>query len=406
MAPSVVIVGSGQAGYETAVSLRAKGFDGSVTLVGDEPGVPYHRPPLSKAFLKGDAEPVSVTLRPADYFSKNGIDLRCARTAVEIDRVDKRVRIADGPPLDYDKLVLATGSRNRPLSVAGADLPGVVYLRTLAEATELARHLSSSAAVVIIGGGFIGLEVAAAARARGATVTVIEAGDRPMARAVTRTVSSFFVDEHRRQGVDFRLDSVVTEIVARDGRAAGVRCGDGDSVDADLIVVGIGVIPNTEIAQRAGLPVDNGVVVDERLRTEDPAIWAIGDCAAYPDVASHRRVRLESIQNAVDHARCVADQLVGNDIPYQGVPWFWTEQYANRLQVAGTIADADNTVLRGSIADGRFSVFSFAGEVLRAVESVNLVRDHMLARKFLANGSPTRDQVADPAIDLKSLVNT
>jgi 3-phenylpropionate/trans-cinnamate dioxygenase ferredoxin reductase subunit len=246
--------------------------------------------------------------------------------------------------------------------------------------------------------------VAAAARGHGAEVTVVEAMERPMARAVSETISGFFTDEHQRNGVHWRLGTGVTEIVDKGGRAAGVRTSDGDVVDADLVVVGIGVVPNTELADRAALAVDNGIVVDLHLLTEDPAISAIGDCASYPNTAGTGRLRLESIQNAVDHARCVANRLVGNDLPYQSVPWFWTEQYSSKLQMAGLVTGYDHTVVRGSIEEGAFSVFCFAGDRLLGVESVNRTRDHMAARKLLAaRKTLTRDQVADVDLDLKAL---
>ncbi|WP_232252977.1 NAD(P)/FAD-dependent oxidoreductase [Rhodococcus erythropolis] len=404
MADSVVIVGAGQAGFETATSLRSKGFDGDVTIIGDEPGVPYQRPPLSKAYLKGEPDPESVALRPLDYFASHRIDLRCSYPVVDIDRTGRSVELVNDTKVDYDHLVLATGTRNRVLPVPGADLPGVLYLRTLSEAQELAATITSCSSVVVVGGGFIGLEVAAAARGHGAEVTVVEALERPMARAVSETISRFFTDEHQRHGVHWRLGTGVTEIVDKGGRAAGVRTSDGDVVDADLIVVGIGVVPNTELADRAGLAVDNGIVVDLHLLTEDPAISAIGDCASYPNTAGTGRLRLESIQNAVDHARCVANRLVGNDLPYQSVPWFWTEQYSSKLQMAGLVTGHDHTVVRGSIDESAFSVFCFAGERLLGVESVNRTRDHMAARKLLAAGKTlTRDQVADVELDLKAL---
>ncbi|WP_413768896.1 NAD(P)/FAD-dependent oxidoreductase [Rhodococcus pyridinivorans] len=404
MSEPVVIVGAGQAGFETATSLRSRGYTGDITILGDEDNVPYQRPPLSKAYLKGDSDPESVALRPRDYFASHRIDLHCSRRVTDIDRQMHEVELDDGSRVGYGHLVLATGTRNRALPVPGAGLPGVQYLRTLSEAQALATTLPSCTSIVVIGGGFIGLEVAAAARIRGVTTTIVESLDRPMARAVSETVSKFFVDEHARHGVQWRLDTSVTEIVEKNGRAGGVRIATGEVIDADIVVVGIGVVPNTELAERAGLAVDNGIVVDLHLLTEDPAISAIGDCASYPNTAGTGRLRLESIQNAVDHARCVANRLVGNDLPYQSVPWFWTEQYASKLQMAGLVTGYDNTVVRGSIEEGSFSVFCFAGARLLGVESVNRTRDHMAARKLLAAGkSLSHDECADPAVDLKAL---
>lgn len=404
MSERVVIVGAGQAGFETATSLRSKGFDGDITIIGDEPGVPYQRPPLSKAYLKGDPDPESVALRPLDYFASHRIDLRCAHPVIHIDRDARAVELVNGARVDYDHLVLATGTRNRVLPVPGAELDGVHYLRTLSEAHQLAATLSSCKSVVVVGGGFIGLEVAAAANRHGAEVTIVEALDRPMARAVSETISSFFVDEHARRGVRWQLGVGVESVIEKKGRAAGVRTSDGSIIEADIIVVGIGVLPNSELASSAGLAVDNGIVVDLHLLTDDPRISAIGDCASYPNTVGTGRLRLESIQNAVDHARCVANRLVGNDLPYASVPWFWTEQYSSKLQMAGLVAGHDNTVVRGSIETGEFSVFCFGGDQLLGVESVNRTRDHMAARKLLAaNATPTREQVIDLDFDLKTL---
>jgi 3-phenylpropionate/trans-cinnamate dioxygenase ferredoxin reductase component len=400
----VVIVGAGQAGFEAATSLRGKGFKGDITIIGDEPGVPYQRPPLSKAFIKGDPDPESVALRPLSYFTDHKIDLRCSHAVVSIDREAHTVTLANGDSVGYGHLILATGTRNRTLPIPGATLPGVQYLRTLAEASQLAATLTCCGSVAVIGAGFIGLEVAAAARAAGAQVTVVEALHRPMARAVSEDISSHFVALHESHGVTFKLATGVQEILDKDGAAAGILTADGDRIDADTIIVGIGVVPNTELAEQAGLATDNGIVVDLHLRTADPDISAIGDCASYPNSAGTGRLRLESIQNAVDHARCVANRLVGNALPYQSVPWFWTEQFEAKLQMAGLVTGHDNTVIRGTADDGAFSVFCFAGERLLGVESVNKTRDHMAARKLLAQGiNVTPQQAADTTFDLKSL---
>jgi 3-phenylpropionate/trans-cinnamate dioxygenase ferredoxin reductase subunit len=401
---SVVVVGAGHAGFETAMSLRSKGFSGPLTLIGDEPELPYQRPPLSKGVLKGTDAPDSVTMRPHDFFDTRRIDLRVGSAAVGIDRSVRAVELADGSRIGYDHLVLATGARTRPLTVPGAQLPGVMYLRTVRDATALTAVLGSASSVVVIGGGFIGLEVAAAARGRGTRVTIVEAMPRPMTRAVSAIVSNHFVDEHHRHGVTWRFGTGVTEILARDGRAGGVRTDTGETIDADVVVVGIGVIPNTELAQNAGIAVHDGIVVDDHLRTDDPNVSAIGDCASFP-AADGGLHRLESVQNATDHARCVAEGLVGNAVRYRATPWFWTEQYAGRLQIAGLSGGHDLTIVRGSPESGSFSVFCFAADELRCVESVNRPRDHFTARKILTAGcGVTPAQAADEHLDLKTLL--
>ena len=398
----IVIIGSGQAGFEAAVSLRSHGFAGSITLVGDEPGVPYQRPPLSKAYLHCDPDRDSLALRPAQYFEDHRITLACGKPVVRVDRDAQLVELIDATVIEYDHLILATGARNRLLPVPGADLPGVHYLRTAGEAESLTSSMASCSSLVVIGAGFIGLEVAAAARKKGLDVTVVEAMDRPMARALSPVMSDYFSAAHTEHGVHMRLSTGAKTVFEADGRAAGVTTTPGDVIPADAVVVGIGVVPNIELAVLAGLPVNNGIVVDEYLRTPDENISAIGDCAAYPIPGTARLVRLESVQNAVDQARCLAAQLTGTSINYRSVPWFWSEQYESKLQMAGLTAGADTHVVRGSVDSGAFSIFCFLGTRLLGVESVNKPRDHMTARKILSSGMPlTLEQAADTDFDLK-----
>ncbi|GAB40278.1 NAD(P)/FAD-dependent oxidoreductase [Gordonia sputi] len=400
----VVIVGGGQAGFEAATRLRANGFDGQVALIGDEATEPYQRPPLSKAYLQeGDHD--SLALRPRDHYLSHNIRLECGRSVTAIDRRHQRVELDNGAALDYDHLVLATGARNRPLPVPGADLEGVFYLRTADEASALVAALATCTSLVVIGAGFIGLEVAAAARKRDVAVTVVEALNRPMTRALSAPMSDYFAAEHVCHGVDLRLETGVTQLLGVAGHVSAVRVSDGTTIPADTVLIGIGVLPNTELADSAGLPTHNGIIVDRHLRTPDPRVWAIGDCAAFPAADSDALVRLESVQNAVDHARCVAAQLVGGSDGYHEVPWFWSEQYDSKLQMAGRMSTADTHVLRGSIPRKSFSVFGFRSDRLVGVESVNAVRDHMAARKALACGMPvTPTQIADAAFDLKASI--
>lgn len=405
MSARVVIVGAGQAGFETARTLRDLDFDGSIAVIGDETAVPYQRPPLSKACLGQADRDVDVSLQPLDFYSYNRIDLIRGDAVTSIDRVAQEIVSESGARFEYDHLVLATGTRNRVLSVPGSAASGVHYLRTLDEARSLNDSLSSCTAVVVVGGGFIGLEVAAAATARGIDVTIVEALDRPMARAVTATTSSFFVAEHQRRGARWKLGKGVESIVAKRGRVSGVLLTDGEVVTADLVVVGVGVVPNVELAADAGLRVDNGVVVDRSLLTSDPTISAVGDCATYDRADGRGRIRLESVQNAVDQARFVAARLCSSASEYSVVPWFWTVQYSNKLQIAGISSGCDREVVRGSLEGGAFSIFCYSGDTLVSVESVNRVRDHITSRRLLAAGvSPTPQQVTDTEFDLRSLV--
>jgi 3-phenylpropionate/trans-cinnamate dioxygenase ferredoxin reductase component len=398
----VVIVGTGQGGFQVAASLRKEGYEGPVTLVGEEPGLPYQRPPLSKEYMIGDAGPEKVHLRPEAFYAKQGIELNRGERLERIDRDGRRVELASGMRLPYEHLVLALGARPRPLPVPGGDLDGVHVLRTLADAEVLRTRLAEAQHVVVIGGGFIGMEFAAAARTRGVGVTVVEALDRPMARVVSPEISRYYTGRHEEAGAQVLLDTGVDELEGQGGKVTAVRTADGRCLPADLVVVGVGVVPNTEPAEAAGLVVDNGIVVDEHLTTSDPLISAIGDCAAYPSCHAGHRVRLESVQNAVDHGRCVAARIAGRPAPYTSVPWFWSDQHGCKLQIAGLTAGREHALVRGDVEAGAFSVFSFEGDRLVGVESVNRPADHMAARRLLA-GKPsvTPEQAADPSFDLK-----
>ncbi len=398
MQPGIVIVGGGQAGLEAAAALRTLGYDGTVTLICEEAYAPYQRPPLSKDFLIGKQEADSVFLRALAYYEKHRIDLILGDRVAEINRGGRLVHLAGGGTVAYAQLILAVGSRNRTLPVAGAE--HVLYLRSLDEAVTLRQCLAEARhGVVVIGGGFIGLEVAAAGRGAGKAVTVIEAAPRLMARAVSPVLSDFFLDVHRKQGVDVVLNSAVVEV-----RPDCVMLSGGRRVDADLVVAGIGVVPNVELARDAGLDVSDGITVDEFLRTGDPDIYAIGDCAHHPNVYAGGRARLESVQNAFDQAKCAARAIMGNSTPYSDVPWFWTDQYDIRFQMVGLSGGHEQAVLRGSTEDRKFSVFYFKRGRLLAVDSVNRLGDHIAARKMLAAGTAlTAEQAGDETVDLKKL---
>lgn len=403
-AAGVVVIGGGQAGIQAADSLRAAGYDRPVTIVADEDVLPYQRPPLSKDYLGQGPSPEPLPLRAAGFFADRRIDLRRGVAATAIDRTRRRVTLSGGEHLHYDRLILATGASNRVLTCPGAELAGVRGLRTLEDAQALRGELETVDNVVVVGAGFIGLEFAAAARQRGVRVTVLEFGDRPMGRALTRTASAWFADAHRRDGVDLRLGEGIGSITAgEDGRIAAAVSTTGRSYPADLVVVGIGVVPNAGLAADAGLEVENGIVVDETLTTSDPTILAVGDCANFPIASSGGRLRLESVQNATDQGRHAARTILESATPYDDVPWFWSTQGALRLQIAGVSDPGDATCVVGDPETGKFSVLCHRDGRLSAVESVNSPADHLAARKLLAEGDgPSAEEAAAPGFSLKA----
>jgi len=401
MAGPVVIVGAGHAGFQLAASLRQAGFKEPIYLINDEAHLPYQRPPLSKAYLKGTGGPDSLMFRPAKFYADQNIDL-IADHAVSIDRAARKLKLASGTSLDYGHLVLATGARNRLLDIPNANLPDVRYLRILDDSEDMRKRLASSKHVVVIGAGFIGLEFAATARIKGLEVDVLELASRVMARAVTAEVSEYFQRQHTAAGIRIHLGVQATAIEAENGKVSGVSLSDGCHIPVDLVVVGVGVLPNVELAGEAGLPVASGIIVNEHLLTADPDISAIGDCALFESPRFGGSLRLESVQNATDHARCVAARLVGDDKPYDGHPWFWSDQGDDKLQMVGLTTGYDRVVLRGDPAQKAFSAFCYRGDKLVGIESVNRAGDHMFGRRLLvAGGSITAEQAADQHFDLK-----
>lgn len=399
----IVIAGAGQAGYQVAASLRQDGYAGTLTLVGDEPGVPYQRPPLSKAYLLGKVGRDALRFRTPEFYAQQRIE-RIEAHITSIDRMERAVLLDDGRRLPYDHLVLAMGARNRVPALPGIELDGVLGIRTLADADALAPRLATARHAVVIGAGFIGLEFAAVAVARGLQVEVLELGSRPMARAITPAMSALFAAAHAGWGVNIRYGTGVGRLLGEDGRVSGVETSSGEVLAADLVVYGIGVLPNVELAQGAGLRVQNGVAVDAHLRTSDDAISAIGDLVAFPSTWTQAPVRLESVQNAVDQARALAARLTGkSDAPYTALPWFWTDQGDLKLQIAGLSDGHDETVVLGSADAHQMSVLCYRAGRLVAVESVNRPADHMAARKILSRpGLPTAAQARELGFELKA----
>jgi 3-phenylpropionate/trans-cinnamate dioxygenase ferredoxin reductase subunit len=402
--PRIVIIGAGQAGGELAMELHRLGFTGRITLVGEEDAVPYKRPPLSKAYLSGAMTLEQLYVVPPAAYEKAGIEFIGGARVMRIDRANKRVELADGRKLPYDKLALATGGRPRPLPIPGADRPNVFLVRTIADVDAMRPYCTEGKRVVIVGGGFIGLEAAAVAIKLGVKVTVLESLPRVLARVTAPEVSAFFEQAHRQAGVDLRTG---VQIKAFEGtpRVTHVVLGDGSRLEADFVVAGIGLIPNTELAQDAGLTIDNGIVVDEYARTSDPDIVAAGDCANHPNEFAGRRLRLESVQNAMEQGRIAARTLAGKLEPYRVVPWFWSDQYDLKLQMVGLSTGYDRVVLRGNPAKRAFTAFYLREGRVIAADSISKMADFGIAKKLVADAVQADPaKLADETVPLKSLL--
>jgi 3-phenylpropionate/trans-cinnamate dioxygenase ferredoxin reductase subunit len=405
----VLVVGASQAGLQLAVSLRDLGYTEPVTLVGEEPHAPYQRPPLSKEFLTGTAGPETLAFRTPAFYRDAGIELVCGEQVTDVTLARSGSGVAgteSGRELPFDRLALTVGAAARRLAVPGADLPGICYLRGLDDATRLRPQLTSASRVVVVGGGFIGLEAAAVARSFGATVTVVEATDRLIGRAVAPIVSEFYRAAHERRGTTVLTQTSVTGFRDAGGRVGGVLLGDGTDLPADLVVVGVGVVPRTELAEKLGLECDGGIVVDGRARTSDPTVVAAGDCTVLPHpLTGEGRVRLESVNNAVSQATAAAATLVGAPDVGPNVPWFWSNQGDLRLQIAGLSAGFDEYVVRGVPESEKFSVLYYREGRLLAVDAVNNPSDYMVVRRALTQGATVpADRAADVTTPLKQLL--
>ncbi len=408
-APHIAIVGTGQAAVQAAEALRSGGYEGAITLLGDEPHGPYHRPPLSKAWLAGEIEAAQLVMRAPETLARKGITLRTGVRVLAIDRAACTLALSDGSTLAYTGLVLATGATPRRLPLPGGEAPNVLALRNRDEASSIAAQLARCAEqglpLVVIGGGFIGLEVAATARKKGLAVTVLEAAPRLLGRVLAPMLSDWYAELHRGHGVQVVLGAQIAAIeTGADGQANGVRMQDGHVHPAGLVVLGVGVSANDSLAQAAGLACDRGIVVDACGRTADPHIVAAGDCTARR-LADGSLLRLESVQNATEQGKSAAAALLGQDRPFTATPWFRSDQYDRKLQMAGLSTGADAWALRGSLQAAPFSIYHFRAGQLVAVDSVNAPKDHLQARKLLDAGvSPRPEQVSDPAFDLGSLL--
>jgi 3-phenylpropionate/trans-cinnamate dioxygenase ferredoxin reductase subunit len=404
MISTILVIGAGQAGAQAVDTLRREGFDGRLVLIGDEPELPYQRPPLSKKYLSGDMAAERLLFRHRAFYEDHRVELKLGIPAVRLDAAARQVELADGEKLNYDRLLLCLGAGSRRLTCPGAALPGVHYLRALADVAPIQAALKPRSRIVIVGGGYIGLETAATCRGMGCEVTVLEMADRIMNRVVAPTVSRYFAEDHRARGVVIACDMRVVRIEGR-GRVERVVCADGSSHAADLVVVGIGAIATTELGREAGLTCDDGIVVDEHCRTSDPSIYAAGDCTNHPSPRFGRRVRLESVDNAFEQAKTAALNLLDRPVAHDRVPWFWSDQFDNKLLIVGLSQDYDAQVLRGDPASRSFSVCYLKGRELLALEAVNHSKDYMAARKLIAERACVNpEKLADVHASLKDAI--
>jgi 3-phenylpropionate/trans-cinnamate dioxygenase ferredoxin reductase subunit len=406
MNPGLVIVGGCYAGFQVAASAREHGYAEPIRIVCEEPEPPYQRPPLSKGYLMGKVARGALPLRGEVFYREHSIELALGVRATAIDPGSRTVTLSDGRRLEYRQLALTTGATPRMLPVPGGDLDGVLPVRSLADADRLRERLPEIASVVVVGAGYIGLETASALCAMGKAVTVIEAQPRVLARSTSPALSAFFTRQHRARGVIIRLDDQVARIEGKNGRAIAVVLADGEKVAADLVIVGIGVAPNVELAASHGLAQSQGIVVDRFARTGAPDIFAAGDNTWHPNPYADGQIRLESVQNAIDQGKTVAAALTGQQKPYDAVPWFWSDQFELKLQTAGLSTGYDRIVQRGDPESAKFSLFYFAGERLIAVDSVNRPADHMLARRLVAaRANFAAEKAGDEGFDLRSLLS-
>lgn len=401
---SVVIVGGGHAGGQVAASLRQLKYDGQITLIGSERYVPYQRPPLTKEYLRREQGLDRVTLRPEAFYEKNDVNLKLGYEVNAIDREKKVINLGGREELAYDKLVLATGSTPILPPIPGVDLKGVHVLRTIDDVDAIVEELESSSSVGIIGGGYIGLEAAASLRHLGVDASVIEMEDRLLKRVATEELAAFYANLHREHGIDIHLNSQVTEISGdANGRVSSLVISDGAKIDLNLVIVGVGIRPNTELASDAGLRVENGICVNEHCETDDADIYAVGDCTNHPNPLIDRRLRLESVPNAMEQARVAAANIAGTPTTYASYPWFWSDQYNLKLQMVGFANDRDETVTRGDRDSNSFADFHIKQGVLVGADAINSPREFMASRQ-LCGKKVDANQLRDPLVDLRSLL--
>ncbi|MDJ0939772.1 MAG: FAD-dependent oxidoreductase [Woeseiaceae bacterium] len=398
MKEQIVIVGAGHAAGQVVATLKQKKFAGRIVLIGDEPFLPYQRPPLSKKYLAGELPAERLHVKPESFYADEQIELKLGTRVAAIDTQAATVTTADGDAVRYDKLILATGSRVRRLEIPGADLAGIHYVRSIADVEAMQSAFVPGARAVIIGAGYIGLEVAAVARQLGLEVSVVETAPRVMSRVVCPEVSAFYERQHAAHGVELLLNTG-TESFTGDDQVDGVKLADGRRLDADVVVVGVGILPNTELAEAAGLETANGIVVDDHCRTSAADVFAVGDCTCHPNAIYNRNVRLESVHNALEQAKTAAANACGDDVAYSQVPWFWSDQYDIKLQIAGLSQGYDDVLTRGDPEEASFScVYLKEGRVI-AVDAVNAPKDFMQSKALIASrATPDRERLQSEAL--------
>lgn len=402
MKSGVVIIGAGQASAVAAATLRKEKYTGTIKILGDESQPAYDRPPLSKYYLAGEMELPKLLIRPEEFYADNDIDLHTNTRVVSIDADVKQVVTAADEVFDYDKLVIATGSRARRLNLPGSDLEGIFYLRTLDDVDLIRQAMGSGKRLCVIGGGYVGLEVAAVASVAGLEVTVIETQDRILQRVTTPEMSDYYHNLHVERGVNIMLNKAVTGFEGT-GSVAKVLCGD-DTVDADLVIIGVGIVPNIEIAESAGIECDNGILVDDHGQTSNPDIYAAGDCTNHPNRLLGRRLRLESVPNAIEQARVACINLLGGDLEYASIPWFWSDQYELKLQMVGFSSDGEESVVRGDKSTNSFAVFHLRDGCVVAVDAVNNSKAFMLGKRLYGKSVDAK-LLADESVELKSFLS-
>ncbi len=403
MPQSILVIGAGQAAQSLVETLRAEGYDGALTLVGEEPRPPYQRPPLSKKYLLGELDAARLAFRPESWFAENSVTTRWGVSVDAIDRVGRTAALSTGETLAYDRLALTTGARPRRLPAAiGGALANVHVVRNLSDIDLLAPEIAPDRRLLVVGGGYIGLEAAAVATQKGMSVTLIEASPRILARVAPKETARHIADLHRHHGVDLRCGATLDRLEDDGmGRATHAVLAEGERIPVDVVIAGIGALPNQELGEKAGLAIENGIAVDAWGRSSDPAIVAAGDCASFP--YRGRRIRLESVQNAIDQAKTAARAILGQtDAPYAPTPWFWSDQYDVKLQIAGLSDDANHVVERPGDKPGAYSIWSFAGDRFVAVDALNDPRAFMTGKRWLEKGeSPNPGAIADPQVPLK-----
>ena len=397
----IVIIGAGQAAGQAAASLRQAGYEGNITMFGEEEQAPYQRPPLSKAYLSGEIGIDRVLIRPEKFYADKAISLHTGTCVSRVDPAEKTISTDNGETHPYDKLLIATGSRPRILNIQGSNLDGVHNLRTVADVDAIRTSMESARKVCIVGGGYIGLEVAAVAKTKGLDVTVLEMEQRILQRVTTPEMSAFYQQLHISRGVDIRTETMVTSF-GGDTKVSSVIFGD-ETIRAQVVIVGIGVVPNVKLAQDAGLKCDNGIIVDNHCRTSDPHIYAAGDCTNHPNPLLGRNLRLESVPNAMEQARVASANMLGDDKVYAAIPWFWSDQYNLKLQMVGFSADGDTSIIRGDKSSNQFAVFYLKKGKVVAVDAVNSPREFMVCKQLYGK-SVNAEDLANPEFELKSLL--